>query len=213
MSTSTTVAATRHTTDDSVVRWLPLAGTAFGITQIAGNLVIDKFPDENTSTGTLVRYYADHHAQVQRGGEILALGSVFLGLFVAGLFVRCRHHFGAAAVIAVGGAAMLAAEIASGSTYALLGSIGAEHGIDPAALQAWHITGAAFGIGVATSVFLLGVALAGIVGDAVPGWVGWSALVLGIGILVPPVGFFASMLSLLWTVVVGVALVRRPHVD
>jgi hypothetical protein len=213
-TTSTAVAPTRRrTTDDSVVRWLPLAGAAFGLTQIAGNFVIDEFPDENTSTASLVRYYADHHAQVHRGGEILALGTVFLGLFVAGLVVRCRHHFGAAAVIAVGGAAMLAAEVASGSTYALLGSIGNEKGIDPAALQAWHVSGAAFGIGVATSVLLLGVALAGIVGDAVPGWIAWSALVLGIGILAPePVGFLASMLALLWSLVAGVALALRPRI-
>jgi len=214
MSTMTAVAPVRRTTDDTVVRWLPLAGAVFGILQIAGNLVIDKFPDENTSPGDLVRYYADHHSQVQRGGTILALSGVFLGLFVAGLVVRCRHHFGATAVIAVGGAAMLAAEVASGSTYALLGAVGAEKGIDPAALQAWHIAGAEFGIGVATSVLLLGVALAGIVADAVPGWIGWTALVLAIGILVPPVGFFASMLTLLWAVAAGVALaVRRPTTD
>lgn len=213
MSTTTAVAPMRRTTDDSVVRWLPLAGAAFGLSQIAGNLVIDKFPDEDTSTSALVRYYADHHAQVHRGGEILAIGSLFLGLFVAGLVVRCRHHFGAAAVIAVGGAAMLAAEIASGSTYALLGSMSTETGIDPAALQAWHISGAGFGIGVATSVFLVGVGMAGTIAHAVPGWIGWSALVLGIGILVPPVGFFASMLSLLWALVAGITLAVRPHVD
>jgi hypothetical protein len=214
MSTITAAAPVRRTTDDAVVRWLPLAGAAFGIMQIAGNFVIDKFPDENTSTSALVRYYADHHRLVQRGGVILALSGVFLGLFVAGLVVRCRHHFGATAVIAVGGAAMLAAEVASGSTYALLGSVGAERGIDPAALQAWHIAGAEFGIGVATSVLLLGVALAGIVADAVPSWIGWTALVLAIGILVPPVGFFASMLTLLWAVAAGVALaVRRPVAD
>ena len=211
MATTTAVAPVRRTTDDTLVRWLPLAGTAFGLSQVAGNLVIDKFPDENTSPAALVRYYADHHAQVQRGGEILAIGCLFLGLFVAGLVVRCRHHFGAAAVITVGGAAMLAAEIASGSTYALLGSIGAEKGIDQAALQAWHITGAEFGIGVATSVFLLGVALAAIVGNAVPRWIGWTALVLGIGILLPPVGFFASMLALLWSIAAGVALTVRTH--
>jgi MFS family permease len=214
MSTITTAGPVRRTTDDTIVRWLPLAGAAFGIMQIAGNLVIDKFPDENTSAGALVRYYTDHHSQVQRGGTILALSGVFLGLFVAGLVVRCRHHFGATAVIAVGGAAMLAAEVASGSTYALLGSIGAEKGIDPAALQAWHIAGAEFGIGVATSVFLIGVALAGIIAGTVPSWIGWSALVLAIGILVPPIGFLASMLALLWAVAAGVALaVRRPATD
>jgi hypothetical protein len=200
-------------TDDVIVRWLPLAGVGFALMQAWGNLTIDKFPDETTSSSTLVRYYATHHGQVQRGGELLAFSGIFLALFVAALVVRCRHHFGSAAVIAVGGAGMLAAEVASGSTYALLGSIGAEHRIDPAALQAWHIAGAAFGIGVASMVFLLGVALAGILGRAVPGWIGWTALVLAVAHLTP-FGFFASLLLLPWALAAGIALtLRRPATD
>jgi hypothetical protein len=211
MSTTMTATPTRRTTDDSVTRWLPLAGVGFGALQIAGDLTIGDFPDEKTSTTKLVHYYAAHHDQVGQGGRLMLVGCVFLALFVAGLVVRCRHHFGAAAVIAVGGAAMLAAEVASGSTYALLGSIGSEAGVDPVALQSWHINGAAFGVGVATSVFLLGVALAGILGDVVPGWIAWTALVLGVGIMTPPFGFFASMLTLLWALVAGITLALRPR--
>jgi len=213
-TTAMTRAGTRRTTDDTISRWLPLAGIGFGALQIAGDLVIGDFPDENTSSTKLVHYYAAHHDQVGQGGRLMLLGCVFLALFVAALVVRCRHHFGAAAVIAVGGAAMLAAEVASGSTYALLGTIGSETGVDPAALQSWHINGAEFGIGVGTTVLLLGVALAGIVARAVPRWIGWTALVLGIGILTPPVGFFASMLTLLWALAAGIALtIRRPATD
>jgi MFS family permease len=203
----------RAPTDDTVVRWLPLAGVGFAVMQAWGNLTIDKFPDENTSPSALVGYYANHHGQVQRGGEILAFSGLFLALFVAGLVVRCRHNFGTAAVIAVGGAGMLAAEVASGSTYALLGTIGTEHGIDPAALQAWHVAGAAFGIGVASMVLLLGVALGGILADAIPTWIGWTALVLAAAHLTP-FGFFASLLLLPWALVVGIVLtVRRPATD
>jgi len=201
--------AGRRLTDNTLVRWLPLAGVGFAALQIGGNLVIDKFPDETTSSGSLVRYYATHHAQVQRGGELLAFSGLFLGLFVAGLVVRCRHHFGAAAVIAVGGAAMLAAEVASGSTYALLGSIGTDSSVDPAALQAWHIAGAAFGIGVASMVFLLGVAVAGTLADALPRWVAWTALVLAVAHLTP-FGFLASLLLLPWALAVGITLTIRP---
>src|SRR5689334_10075711 len=101
MSTTAVKATPRQgTTDDTVARWLPLAGVGYAAMQITGNLVIDRFPDEHTSASKLVGYYATHHAQVQRGGELLAFSAVFLGLFVAGLVVRCRHHFGAAAVIA-----------------------------------------------------------------------------------------------------------------
>ena len=205
-----TPTAGRRVTDDHVARWLPLAGVVFAVMQAAGNLTIDKFPDETTSSAALVRYYAVHHDQVHRGGELLAFSGLFLGLFVAALVVRCRHHFATAAVIAVGGAAMLAAEVASGSTYALLGSIGTDRSVDPSALQAWHIAGAAFGIGVASIVLLLGVALAGIFSDDVPRWVGWTALVLALAHLTP-FGFFASLLLLPWAVAAGIALtLRRP---
>ena len=214
MSTTAVQAPPRQrATDDTVARWLPLAGVGYAAMQIAGNLVIDKFPDEHTSASKVVAYYATHHTQVHRGGELLAFSAVFLCLFVAGLVVRCRHHFGAAAVIAVGGAAAVAAEVASGSTYALLGSIGTISTVDPAALQAWHIAGAAYGVGVGSMILLIGVGLAGIVGDAVPRWIAWSALVLAVAHLTP-FGFLASLLTLPWALASGLTLaLRGPATD
>jgi hypothetical protein len=201
---------TRRTTHDPLVRWLPLAGVGYGVLQAAGNLTIGDFPDEKTSTGKLVSYYADHHSQVHRGGELLVLGCLFLGLFIAGLLVRSRRHLGAAAVFAVGGAAMLAAEVYSASTFSMLGSVSTESHLDPAALQAWHVSGTALGAGTGTTLFLLGVGLAGVVSRALPGWVGWTALVLCVASLTP-FGFFASLLTLPWAVAVGIALsVRHP---
>jgi hypothetical protein len=201
--------------EDPVARWLPLTGVAYAVLAIAGTLTIDKFPDENTSTQSLVRYYAAHHAQVRRGGELATLGCVFLGLFVASLVARSRRQTAIAAVIAVGGAALLAAEVYSDSTYALLGSISTDSHLSPQALQAWHISGAAFGSNAGACVLLLGVALAGIVGRTLPRWVGWSALVLGVAVMTPGIiGFLATLVLVLWTIAVGIALaVRGPVTD
>jgi len=203
---------TKRLNDDLTSRWLPLAGVGYSVLTVASDLVIDKFPDESTSPAALVKYYASHHAQVHRGGELMAIATIFLGLFVAGLVVRCRHHFGAAATMAVGGAAMLAAEIASASTYALLGSVSIQQDLTPGALQAWHIDGAAFGIGMATVVLLMGVAMAGIIGRAIPAWLGWTALVLAVARFTP-VGFLASLVTLLWVLVAGVVLTARTTTD
>ena len=201
--------------DDPVARWLPLTGVVYAVLAIAGTLTIDKFPDENTSPQALVRYYAAHHAQVQRGGELATLGCVFLGLFVASLVARTRSQAAIAAVIAVGGAALLAAEVYSDSTYALLGSIGTDSRLSPEALQAWHISGAAFGSNAGACVLMLGIALAGIVGRTLPRWVGWTALVFGVALMVPGIlGFFATLVLLPWTIAVSIALaVRRPATD
>jgi hypothetical protein len=116
-------------------------------------------------------------------------------------------------VIAVGGAAMLAAEVYSASTFSMLGSVSTASHLDPAALQAWHVSGTALDAGTGTTLFLLGVGLAGVVSRALPGWVGWTALVLCVASLTP-FGFFASLLTLPWAVAVGIALsVRHPATD
>lgn len=196
---------------DRTTRWLPLAGVAYAALSVVGTLTIDRFPDENTSPQALVSYYATHHAQVGRGGQLVMLGSLFFGLFAAGLVARVRNHPGIAAVVAVGGAAALATDAQTNAIYALLGNVGGESHIDPAALQAWHIGGAAYGSNIPSVLFLLGVTLAGLAVRALPRWVGWTALVLAAGLLVPGlIGFFTSMLVWIWAVATGVAVARHP---
>lgn len=196
--------------DRALLRWLPLAGVAYAVLSLAADLVIDRFPDENTSTGALTRYYAAHHAQVGRGGEIAMIGSLFLGVFAAGLVARTRHVPAVAALIAVGGAAAMALDAQTGATFALLGQIGHGAHVDPAALQAWHISAAAYGSSIPMVLFLVGVAFAAFTGRVAPRWVGWTSAVLAAGMLAPGlIGFFASMIGLLWFVATGIALSRR----
>jgi hypothetical protein len=59
------------------------------------------------------------------------------------------------------------------------------------------------------SIRTLGLFAAGVFSRALPAWLAWSALVLGIAELTT-FGFYASMLALLWTAVAGVVLSVRP---
>ena len=62
---------------------------------------------------------------------------------------------------------------------------------------------------------MIATALSCIRSRALPAWVAWSALVIGIA-AVTPVGFFAVLVFLLWTAVVSVLLWRAaatPHVE
>ena len=104
------------------------------------------------------------------------------------------------------------ADLNSGAVYSLLGEIGVDPHVTAPALQAWHISGSAFGVGGGTTLFLLGLAVAGIAYRAVPRSLAWTGLVLGIGQFAPhPSGFFASLLFLLWMAVAGIALAIRPE--
>lgn len=193
---------------DKVSRFLPLAGVAYAALQIAGDLTIGPFPDGHSSTTALTKYYADHHSQVATGGSLMAWSVIFLGLFCGALVWRARIMPIAAAVIAVGAGATVAHEEFSASTYSLLGDISTSRTLDPAALQAWHLTGSEFGIAIGQVVLLLGVAVAALSSRALPSWVGWSGLVLA-ALHVTPFGFLASMLFLPWAAVVGIVLTLR----
>ena len=197
-------------THDKLLRILPLAGVLYAVLQAAGDLTIGDFPDGKTSTSALTRYYADHHSQVATGGDLMAWSVLFLGVFAGVLVWRARHLPIAAAVIAVGAGAAVAHEEFSASTYSLLGSISTSRTLDPAALQAWHVTGSEFGIAMGQVVLLLGVTIAALSSRAFPAWVGWTALLLAV-LHLSPFGFLSSMLFLPWSIAVGVYLLVRPE--
>jgi hypothetical protein len=211
MSTDTSVQSPGTTT---LRRIAPLAGVLFAGLTIAGDLTIGPFPDGSTPAADLPPYYAAHGAHVALGGTLLGLGGVLFAIFAAAMWARLR---GAAVpavvsgVVLIGAAVDTMADLNSGAGYNLLGGIGADRNLAPQALQALHIYGAEFGVGGGAALFLLGVAVAGIGYRAVPRWLAWTGLVLGVAQFAPsPYGFFASMVLLLWVAAAGIALAARP---
>jgi hypothetical protein len=195
-------------------RIAPLAGVLFAASSIAGDLAIGPFPDGSTPASDLPAYYAHNGGHVALGGTLLGLGGVFFAIFAAALWARLR---GAAVpavvtgVVMIGAAVDTMADLDSGALYNLLGGIGGDRNVAPQALQALHIQGAEFGVGGGAALFLLGVAVAGIGYRAVPRWLAWTGLVLGIAQFAPsPYGFFASMVLLVWVAAAGIALAVHP---
>jgi hypothetical protein len=194
-----------------LVRLLPLAGVGFAALTIAGDLTIGKFPDSNTSVAKLTSYYAAHHHQVGLGGMLLASAAILLGLFGVALWDRVRNsnlHPAVAGAVLLGAAVAAANELTGASAYVTLGTIGHQAGVAPAALQAWHINGSEGGVG-STLILLVAVGVAGIASRALPRWLAWPALLLGI-LQLTPVGFIASLITLAWVVIAGIVLVLRP---
>lgn len=210
MSTDSSVESPGTTT---LRRIAPLAGVLFAGLSIAGDFTIGPFPDGSTPAGDLPGYYAAHGAHVALGGTLLGVGGVFFAIFAAAVWARVRAGVPAvvAGVVLLGAAVDTMADLNSGAGYNLLGGIGADRNVTPEALQALHIYGAEFGVGGGATLFLLGVAVAGIGYRAVPRWLAWTGLLLGLAQFAPsPYGFFASMILLLWVAVAGVTLAARP---
>jgi hypothetical protein len=185
---------------------LPLAGVAYAAFIIAGDLVIGEFPDSNVPLAELSRYFAAHSDQVRAGGELMIWGGLALGLFGIEVWARVREAAGpslVAGLMLVGTAVAVVSELTGAGGYVTLGNIGSDPAVTPEALQAWHV-GSQFGGGGGT-LLMLGLFAAGVFARAIPRWLAWSALALGLAGLTP-YGFYASMLVLLWCAVAGITL-------
>ena len=198
-------------------RLAPLAGVLFAVLTVAAYLTMDEFPDGSTPVGDLPAYYAAHGGRVSLGGTILGLAGVCFGAFGVAVWARLRDRRVPAVVagVALRGAAVdTMAGLNSAAVYNLLGSIGVDPHVTGSALQAWHISGAEFGVGGGGTLFLLATAVAGIAYRAVPRWVAWTGLALAVAPFLPsPFGFFGSLVFLLWAAAAGIVLAVRPEVQ
>jgi hypothetical protein len=194
----------------TLARIMPLAGVCFALFEAAGDLTIGPFPNGTNTTSDLTVYYAGHHASVGLGGTLMSVAGVFLALFGAAIWTRLRDahaHSVISGIVLVGTALAATGEINSGATYAMLGKIGNDSTVDPAALQAWHIA-TGFGVGGGATVLLVGIFAGGLSG-AMPAWLGVIGLILGIAQMTP-FGFLAGLLFLPWAAVAGIVMAVRP---
>jgi hypothetical protein len=195
-----------------LARLVPLAGVVFAVLTMAGYLTIGPFPDSDASIPELRRFYAATHGHVATGGLLLGLAAIFLALFGTAVWARIRStdlHPMVAGTALVGTAMAAAGSVEGAGAYSVLGEIGHQPWLSPAALQATHVHATVGGIDGGTVLFLLAVATAGIAGRAFPRWLAVPALALAI-LYLTPFGFFASLFVLLWAAVTGIVMAVRP---
>ena len=65
-----------------------------------------------------------------------------------------------------------------------------------------------FTVAIGTGAFLLGAGVGTLKTDALPAWLAWAAIVIGV-IAVTPLGFFAFLALGIWTLIVSVMLFMR----
>ena len=205
----------------TVGRLAALGGLGFAVASIAGDLTIGPFPGPATPAVQLVPFYAAHHAQVLAGGMLLGLSGILFVAFGLAVWARIRQTQASSllAGLAVIATTLVALTTLTGAgAYGVLGDIGGQSGITPAALQAWHIMGSEGSLadGASTFLFLLTAAVAGLAARAIPRWLAWPALLLAVLALLPgPFGFLASMVFLAWAATAGITLLvtrqPRPH--
>lgn len=193
-----------------------LSGVAFVVVALGGVVLFGgDTPDTNASAAKVVSYYSDHTTRQYIAAFVLAASVPFLVLF--GIYLASLSGGGneageatlwrrlLIAGTAIEGAVLLATALIH---FALTDAV--DQGVTGDAARAlnvldgdsWIAWNSAFGVmmlGAGATVFTL----------ALPRWMGWLAIALGVLLFIPFADFVALLVTLIWIIVASILLYRQ----
>jgi hypothetical protein len=192
--------------------WAPLTGVLFFVLVLVAFIIGGETPDLDDSPQKILNYFNDHDSKQMFAASLLAWGTVALFFFLGVLrsVLRAAEEGVArlSAVAFAGGVVFGLGILAfAGFTFTLADA--ADH-LTPDAAQALNALNDDFFFPLAAGLGTLMIAtgISSIRSRALPAWLSWIALVIGIA-AITPAGFFAFLVFGLWTLVVSVLLWRR----
>jgi hypothetical protein len=196
----------------SAKQLLPLSGVVAVLLIVAGFIVGGETPQTDDSLREVVSYYSDNEDEVAIASALLGLGAFFFLLFSAGvasLVRRAQGEEGVARTVCLAGGIVFTVGL---TIFAGLGFAAAD-GVDdvaPTVTQTLNVLGSDmfFTVAVGAAAFLLGAGVGALRTDALPSWLSWAAIVIGV-IAITPLGFFGFIALGIWTLIVSVLLSMR----
>jgi hypothetical protein len=195
---------------DSLRRLAPLTGIVFAVL-LAVTFTTPSTPDVHDTGQQVIQHYNDHKSAHLIGDITGGVAVVFFLFFISALrsFFKDKEGadglsmaaFAGGILIAVGGGLFTSLDVAL---------IDARHDISPQAVQALNVLSndIFFPFEIGLIVFALSIGLAIIASGALPKWLGWIMVVIGV-VAFTPVGFFGFFVVLLWAVIVAILIYRR----
>jgi succinate dehydrogenase/fumarate reductase cytochrome b subunit len=190
---------------------LPLTGVAFVVFLILSSVVGGEPPSADEDVTKIVEHYKDNKDSIMIASLLGSIAAVFLVFFANHLRHLMRASRTAPTILA--GAAIVAVGAGIDITIQFALAEAAED-IEPTAVQAlqalWDNDFMPMAIGIV--VFLISAGTSTLATGALPKWLGWVAIALGV-IGVTPLGFAAAIGAGLWILVASVLLAvrgRRP---
>jgi Domain of unknown function (DUF4386) len=195
---------------DSLRRLAPLTGIVFAVLLVV-TFTTPSTPDVHDTGQQVIQHYNDHKSAHLLGDITGGVAVVFFLFFISALrsFFKDKEGadglsmaaFAGGILIAVGGGLFTSLDVAL---------IDARHDISPQAVQALNVLSndIFFPFEIGLIVFALCTGLAIIASGALPKWLGWVMVVIGV-VAFTPVGFFGFFVVLLWSVIVAILIYRR----
>jgi hypothetical protein len=193
-------------------RLAPLTGVVFVILAIVGFAVGGEPPDADSPVREIVDHYVDNKDSVTAGAFVVGVGLLFL-IFFAGYLRKVLRAAegpdGMLSAVALVGASILAVGAAIDLTITIALAEGADD-IAPTATQAlqalWDNDFMPIALG--GGVFLLASGISIARHGALPKWLGWLAILLGV-LSVTPLGFIGFLGGGIWILIASVILTLR----
>jgi hypothetical protein len=195
-----------------LTRYAPLTGALFAIVTIVAFFSGGETPNSNASPAKVVSYYATHRSKIETTSVLFAIAFLFAVFWAGALFSYLRRNGGSeglAALVLAGGVLMsVGAATLSGVEYGLAHNL---YHLSPQTAQTLNVLSNQLFLPLVIGgcVFAISAGLAIVQGAALPRWLGWVALVLGVLTAIPPVGFFALLVFVVWSLVVSILIFVR----
>jgi hypothetical protein len=192
--------------------WAPLTGVALIVVAILGFAIGGEPPGADSSAEEIVDFYVDNDSSVMFGAALEGLAATLLIFFAGFLRKVLRAAEGEGhmlSAVAMAGATVIAVGLAFDATLSFALAETAED-IEPASAQTlqalWDNDFMPLAVGF--QVFLLASGISILRHAALPQWLGWVAIVLGV-IAITPIGFVAAGLAAIWILIVSVISILR----
>ncbi|MFF7526850.1 hypothetical protein ACIP8U_22530 [Streptomyces pseudovenezuelae] len=199
------------------MRVAPLTGVVAVALTVAAFLLLGDTPGVGASGREVKSFYDDHRAQTGVSLYLLVIAAVLFVLFAAYLARAVRdlppggewlHR-----VVLAGGVLIAAGFLVGAALTLALLDLSDKSSATPAALQTLNAVNEDFFIpfvaGMGLMLLAAGLATVRSGDSPLPRWLSWAALVLGVLVFVPWVGFFAFALAGVWVIIASVLLGRR----
>jgi hypothetical protein len=190
----------------------PLAGLAAVVVIVVAVIVGGEPPGADEGAAEIVEFYSDEGDSQQLASALLAWGTLLFLVFLSTLWTTLRaaqtERRASSTLALIGGVVFAVGLTIFSSIGFVLGDLHDE--LPPAAVQAlnamnedFFFTSAVGGAG-----FYFGAGAAIVQTGALPKWLGWVAIVLGV-VSITPAGFIAFLAIGIWLIIASIILAMR----
>jgi hypothetical protein len=189
----------------------PVTGLLFVALMLVGVAESGNSPDSNASGAHVIAFYEAHQHSQKVADILFVFAAAFVVFFAGSLhnYLRRTPNVASASALILVGAALLAVglTVLSGADYALADVPGQ---LSTSAAQALNVIGndVFYTLPVGGCVFGIASAVAILRGGALPKWLGWVAVIIGIAMATPAFWISAIVLFVWVLIVAGVIYAR-----